>query len=323
MPNSRLGPGDLTALRSLDGHAGMSGASLLRGTLTDGRPVVVKHSTPRTDLFQSLLGHPVGLEYVLWESGVLSGLPAGIATAVIGGWLDDDGGSTIVMDDLGASILGWGYTFTAADARWFVERVNDLHAAQLRPSVSVTPLENVVNTFAPSRIRTVDPAAVLLTDVERGWAAFRTLCPAAIADAVTELVEHPGPLARALESRPSTFCHGDVAAVNMARQGDGLVLIDWGQAFIGPPVLDIVRFLPSGLRDSAVDRDWLLAEYAGVAGRRFDPVALRLALLATLVWFGWSKALDALEHPDPRRRADEVDGLAWWCARVADITDLT
>ncbi|MER5778683.1 hypothetical protein ABT144_31240 [Streptomyces sp. NPDC002039] len=36
-----------------------------------------------------------------------------------------------------------------------------------------------------------------------------------------------------------------------------------------------------------------------------------------------SAALDAPEHPDPRRRAGEVDGLAWWCARVADITDLT
>jgi len=300
----------------------MSGATLERGKLLNGRPIVVKRSAPGADLFQSLLGHRVSLEYRLWEAGVLDRLPSGVGSAVIGGWIDGDGATTLVMDDLGDEILGWDHAFGADDAHRLVTRVHEMHEAHTELPIATTPLEHVVGTFAPARIRSVAPGAPLLAVVERGWEAFGAFCPPGVRSAVTELVDYPAPLVCALAARPSTFCHGDVAAVNMAWRGDRLVLIDWGQAFVGPPTLDIARFLPSGLRIAAVDRDWLIDEYARVAGDRYDAVAMRLALLATLVWFGWSKSLDAAEHPDPTRRAVEVNGLAWWCARAADALEL-
>jgi hypothetical protein len=42
---------------------------------------------------------------------------------------------------------------------------------------------------------------------------------------------------------------------------------------------------------------------------------MQLALLAALVWLGWNKALDAAEHPDPAKRRQETEDLAWWVDR--------
>jgi hypothetical protein len=35
------------------------------------------------------------------------------------------------------------------------------------------------------------------------------------------------------------------------------------------------------------------------AGPAYDRTAMRLSLLASLVWLGWNKDLDAAEHPPP------------------------
>lgn len=59
-------------------------------------------------------------------------------------------------------------------------------------------------------------------------------------------------------------------------------------------------------------REELLGTYARVAGPAYDAPAMRLALLAALVWLGWNKALDGAEHPDPGVRARERADLAWW-----------
>jgi thiamine kinase-like enzyme len=143
--------------------------------------------------------------------------------------------------------------------------------------------------------------------------AFRDLMPATTSDAVADVVNRPHALVDALGSRPSTFCHGDIAAVNMAWANEDLVLVDWGQAFVGPPALEIARFLPSGLVRSDLNPDWFLAEYRALSGNRFDAEALVLSLLATLAWYGWRKALDAVETADPKRKVQEVASLSWWC----------
>ncbi len=44
--------------------------------------------------------------------------------------------------------------------------------------------------------------------------------------------------------------------------------------------------------------------------------ALRLALLAGLVWLGGNKALDAHEHPDAEIREREREDLDWWVGQA-------
>ena len=102
----------------------------------------------------------------------------------------------------------------------------------------------------------------------------------------------------------------------MAWNGDGVVLLDWGQAFIGPSSLDVARFLPSGLRSSPLNNDDLIGHYRELTGDRFDPDGLELSLLAAFIWYGWQKALDATETADPQRRYVETVNLQWWCDRL-------
>ena len=64
-----------------------------------------------------------------------------------------------------------------------------------------------------------------------------------------------------------------------------------------------------------VSREQMIADYREAAGPASDETAMRLALLAGLVWLGWNKALDAAEHPDPVLRHREAADLAWWVAQ--------
>ncbi len=290
-------------------HAGLSGARISRARLRDGTAVVVKRSSTDEDLFQRLLGHPVSLEHALWQDGTLRRLPTGVRSAIVGTWLED-GRATIVMVDLGDNVLGGEHIFRPDEALAMLERVDRLHCSGLRPS-NHTPLDLLVSLFDRRGLR-AHGATDLAVDVERGWTVFRDTAPSALAQAVIEMVDRPGNLLDALKARPATFCHGDIAAVNMAWDNDDLVLVDWGQAFMGPPALEIARFLPSGLVRSQLDPDWFLAEYRAITGNRFDDEALSLSLLATLVWYGWRKALDAIETADPEQRAREAAALSWW-----------
>lgn len=291
-------------------HDGMSGARISRARLRDGTAVVVKRSSSEADLFQNLLGHSVSLDHILWQDGTLCQLPAGVRSAILGTW-SSGSGTTIVMADLGHNILGSEHIFSADEVLAMLERVERLHRAGLRPSAS-TPLKLLISLFEHQGL--LDRGAnELAADVKRGWEIFREIVTPTSADAVIQVVHQPNALVDALGARPATFCHGDIAAVNMAWVDDDLVLVDWGQAFVGPPALEIARFLPSGLVRSDLDPDWFLAEYRALSGNRFDAEALSLSLLATLAWYGWRKALDAAATVNPKHRAQEIASLAWWC----------
>lgn len=306
-------------LRPLTGHDGLSGAELYRGVLIDGTPVIAKRSVADGDVFRRLLGHRTSLELALWREGVLDRLPDGVSSPTIGGWTELDA-SWIVMRDLGDTIIGSDHPFDDVEVDRLLDRLDRLHFSGLRPA-AMTSLAAAIAMFSPPRVAefgTVD----LTTAVEGGWAAFRDLAPAGVADSVVALACDPAPLVAALEARPIGFCHGDIAGVNLAWQGDNLTLLDWGQAVLAPPAFDIARFLPSGLRSSILTNDDLLNRYRAVTGTRFDEIALELSLLAAFVWYGWRKALDIVEARDAVRRTVEAEALAWWVDRLPRAVSL-
>jgi hypothetical protein len=61
-----------------------------------------------------------------------------------------------------------------------------------------------------------------------------------------------------------------------------------------------------------LSREDLLAAYRDAAGPAYDERCQRLALLGGILWLGWNKALDAVEHPDAETRARERADLDWW-----------
>src|SRR5918993_2969113 len=96
---------------------GLSGATLERAVLADGRRMVVKHFDPATDIVMRITGDERGREVEMWESGIFERLPADVGHAVIGGWFDDDGLGVLVMRDLGDAVYNWQTQVTPGRCR--------------------------------------------------------------------------------------------------------------------------------------------------------------------------------------------------------------
>lgn len=305
---------------------GRSGATLERLRLADGSWVVVKRFDPAVDLVMRLSGDERGREVELFRRGILDGLPPRVLHAALDGWYDDRGG-VLVMRDLGDAVLTWRSVVTKEQTATMFGAVADLHEAfrGCAPE-GVTPLDEVLGLFEPRRIRPFAGNA-LVDSALRGWECWPEVAPGEVGDRVLALAQDTAPLVEACRSLPGTFLHGDLSTVNMAFEADRpgcLTLIDWGLATTGPAELDIGRLLagcaqvfdPIGGRaedDSVVAKlDRLLAVHRETAGAAYDDAALRLGLLAGLVWLGWNKALDIVEHPDPAVRERERAALPWW-----------
>jgi len=313
----RVAPGELlldaVEREALAGHEGKSGAGLERVRLLDGRALVVKRLTTETDLTLAVTGGTVGWEHLLWRSGTLDRLPPHVGHAIVDTWLDGET-TVIAMRDLGEDVLTWARHLDATECRWVLDRVAALHRAFLHhPPEGLVPLDRLLSLFAPARLATArgsdnDLVALAL----RGWEMFEDCVPADVAGPVLRLLADVGPLRAALEARPCTLVHGDLATVNMAFEGDDLVLLDWGMPSTAPGAVDVARFVAGCSSVVALSREELLAAYRRAAGPAYDETAMRLGLLSGLVWLGWNKALDARENPDPAIRARERADLDWW-----------
>jgi thiamine kinase-like enzyme len=308
---------DVVERETLAEHAGLSGAGLERVRLADGRRLVVKRVSPRTDITLRLVGGTVSGEYLLLRDGVLDRLPAGVGHAVVDGWVEDDV-TVIVMRDLGDAVLTWQDHLNADQTRMVLERIASMHRAFLgQPPKDVCPLANVLDLFAPHRMAELaEEGNELARAALRGWELFQEQVDEDVAEPVMRLLADARRLAEALLRGPMTLLHGDLATVNMAIEGDGLVLLDWTIATSGPGALDLARFVAGCSSVVALERDELLATYEQAAGPAYDAASMHAALLAGLTWLGWNKALDAAEHPDPAKREREAADLAWWVERA-------
>jgi len=306
--------GDIVDRMPLAGHVGKSGAGLERVRTADGSSYVVKRISADSDILHALLGGGPGREYLLWREGTLDRLPAGVTHAVVDAWCDDDV-TVMVMRDLGDHVLTWDDRLDAERTRWVIQRVAALHCAFLDDLPrAVVPLVPVLDQFAPHRLGALtgfdNPLPALAA---RGWEIFGDLVAADVAEPVLGILADVGPYAAALlEAGPSTLVHGDLATVNMAFEGDDLVLLDWAMPVVAPGALDVARLLAGCSSVIGLDREEAIAAYRDAAGSAYDETAMRLSLMLGLVWLGWNKALDAAEHPDPVTRARERDDLDWW-----------
>ena len=240
---------------------------------------------------------------------------------MIGGWFDDDGLGVLVMRDLGDAVYDWQTTVTSDRCRSMLRSIVSLHRAfHEQPPDGLTPLDKVVGLFEPARIR---PYAheELVGYALRGWEIWADLVTDDVGVRVLALAEDSAPLTLAIANRPLTMIHGDLATVNMAFEADRLTLIDWGLAAAAPGAMDIGRFLAGCSHVLDVDRDAFMEMYREEAADVYDQAATRLGLLSGLVWLGWNKALDIVEHPDDDVREREKAALPWWLDRAREALD--
>jgi hypothetical protein len=310
--------------RPLADSDGKSGAMLERAVLADGRTVIVKRFDPDFDLVMRISRDMRGREVEMWESGIFDRLPADVGHAVIDGWFDEVGIGVLVMRDLGDAVYGWRTRVSSDQCRSMVRSLASLHRTFLgRAPDGLAPLDALIGLFEPDRIR---PYAQdeLVGYALRGWEIWADLVSDEVGERVLELAQDTAPLTRAIARRPMTVIHGDLATVNMAFEDDQLTLIDWGLAAAAPGGVDIGRFLAGCAHVLDVDRDAFLSMYREEAGEAYDEAANRLGLLAGLVWLGWNKALDIVDHPNEEAREREKSALPWWLdrAREALLTDM-
>lgn len=312
------GLGDVVERVALAGHVGKSGAGLERVRTADGTSYVVKRVTAETDVLHRLLGGGAAREYLLWRDGALDRLPSGVSHVVVDGWTEDDV-TVIVMRDLGDRVLGWEDHLSAERTAWVVQRVATMHRAFLHdPPIPVAPLGPVLDQFGPRRLGSLTGTDSPLPPlVLRGWEIFAEVVAGDVVDPVLAVLDDVEPYAAALRaSGPATLVHGDLATVNMAFEGDDLVLLDWAMPVAAPGVLDITRFVAGCSSVVGLSREETIAAYRDAAGPAYTDSALRVALLLGLIWLGWNKALDSVEHPDLAVRARERDDLDWWVSQA-------
>ncbi|MDQ4119380.1 MAG: hypothetical protein M3235_20835 [Actinomycetota bacterium] len=291
-------------------HDGRSGSTLERVRLADGTRLVLKRSGPDSDLVGRLTG-ATDRELTLFTTGVLDALPDGVGHAVLDAWRD--GPDTLVlMRDVGADVPGWTRTLDRAQCRRILAAAAAQHDrfAGDRPD-GLCDLATRLTLLWPHRMAPLaDVPNPLPQAVLRGWRRFAELADRRAVRAVRALQTDPAPLVDALAGYPHTVVHGDLWPVNLALEAHQVTLLDWSAASWAPPVLEFAVYLTGSAGQVRATRDEIVADYRAIV--RPDETALRLGFVAGLLELGWNKALDAAEHPDPRKRADERADLDWW-----------
>lgn len=286
-----------------------------------GRPHIVKYVHLDDDFTMRVSGD-VGCRPVRgWAAGLLDAAPTLVDHAVVGAALGhgrNRWGAALLMRDVSAELVPLN------DERFAVD-VHDLFVDHLAGWWASTwgfaddppggpgllPYAARWAWFAHAAIDTERalgwPERVPAMAAE-GWERFAARAPADVAGVVDELRRDVTPLAVALRATPSCLLHGDPKASNMGIAGDGrIVLIDWAYVGEGPPGHDVGWYLALNRaklpvsKEATVDAFRTALERYGVDTGGWWERQLGLALLGTVVQFGWEKALGDGEE------------LAWWC----------
>jgi hypothetical protein len=309
-----------TERRPLTAGDSKSGAALER-VLIDGRPHVVKHLHPDHDWTMRGFGDLGCRPLRVWTSGLLDAVPACIDHAVVGaaGGLGRNGwGAALLMRDMTPHLVPEGDAIVPlAQHRQLIEHLAALSAAFWDVDPGSLPellsLESRYSAFGPGWIAVEEargfPEAVPAI-AKRGWGLFAERAPADVAALVDGLRRDVDPLVRALRHTPLTLLHGDWKLGNLGVSDGRSVLLDWTYPGLGPVAHDLGWYLAinqAHLPESKEDTIEALRaalEAQGIATAPWWEAQLGLALLGTLVQFGWEKALGDDEE------------LGWWCERA-------
>jgi hypothetical protein len=295
-----------------------SGSRLEHAVDDTGRALVLKHEHPSRDWLLRATGD-TGRALALHEAGVFKALPPQLDSTIETVERTDDGGWTVVMRDESASLLPAEGAITRATVRRLFAGMAALHAtfADAPPEVSgLCTTAQRLDCLSPRTLTPLVDLHFVPALIVSSWARVPDVFPADVAEAVLRLVDDPAPLAAAFDARPCTLTHGDAKLSNFGLDGDRVIWFDWGCfTGVGPPAFDFARFVAHNATRVDADRDDLLADVRIALGEHHDEVALRLALLAVLVSFGWEKALNVTAD-DPDARAREEADFDWWIAQA-------
>lgn len=287
----------------------------------DGRPHVVKYVHLDDDFAMRVAGDIGCLPVRAWAAGLLDAAPTHVDHAIVGaasGYGRNGWGGALLMRDVSRELATTdGEQFLPDEHSTFVDHLAGWCAAtwDFRDDPATGPgllpyatrwgffghaaLDGELALGSPERVPVV---------ASEGWARFAERAPAGVAAVVEELRRDVSPLAGALRTTPSCLLHGDLKASNMGTAADGrTVLIDWAYVGEGPACHELGWYLALNRDKLPVSKEDTIEQFRtalerhGIATSGWWDRQLDLALLGTLVQFGWEKALGDGEE------------LGWWC----------
>jgi hypothetical protein len=295
---------------------GWSGNLLERLVLADGRRLVAKRIVPGTNWID-LHTKDEGREGLLFTSGVLDRMPPAIDHAVVTAKRDSDAW-WVVMRDVSESLLPDGKRLTREEHRHLLAALNAMWEEFWGEQVPhLCTLYDCFHLFAPAIANEErDGLDLLPKQYEVFWEAFAEAVDDDVAAAVLSLLEDPSPLVAQLDACGTTIVHADVRDEQLGLEGERLVLLDWGRASQGHPVVDFFWSMwHNGWRVDATHDD-LVEDFRRARGEHDDPRAVDLGVLAGLVMYGWVVGHSATYHPDPAEREWARGELDWWVPRA-------
>jgi hypothetical protein len=295
---------------------GWSGNALERLVLADGNVLIAKRIVPGADWIGRASADP-GREGLLFTSGVLDRLPPAIDHAMVAAARDGDAW-WLVMRDVSDELLDDDSIMSREANRRLLAAVNDMWEAFWGERVEfLAPQAARLQMAAPSLGRRERHGIDLLPkQFEVMWEAFAEAVDPDVAEAVLALVEDPAPLTAALDARGTTLVHGDIRDEQIGLAGRRLVLLDWGLATQGHPVVDYAWYLMHCAWRIDATHDQLWEDFRAARGARDDPLAVELGMVAGLVMYGWILGHSAVVHPDPAERTWARAELQWWVPRA-------
>jgi len=310
----------------LDAEGGMSGNTIERVRLRDGRTLVHKRVTRDGDWISRATDDD-GRIVKAWQAGVFGHTPATLDHAMVAVEPDDDGWS-VYMRDVSTDLLPRHVRLARSDVARVLGAVRDFHYAFWeQPLPELCSIEDRYYLLSP---RTRQREQALGNPAEWavvGWDAFNAHVPTAIADTILPLVEDPTPIADELRRCEQTLVHGDLRMDNLGFRADTVVLLDWGsQMGIAPPAVEFVWFLGFDALLFDCSREDVLADFRDLYEDRFDERALQLSIIGGFVHLachfglgilGRSPTMARLEGDDEVKRASAEAELSWWVEKVA------
>jgi hypothetical protein len=309
------GLGDI-AEHTVVASRGWSGNAIERVVLADGRVLIAKRIVPGGDWIGRASADP-GREGLLFTGGVLDRLPPALDHAMVAAARDGDAW-WLVMRDVSDELLDDHSILPREANRRVLAAVNEMWEGFWGERVEfLAPQPVRLQMAAPSLAsRERDGADLLPKQFEVMWEAFAEAVDPDVAGIVLALVEDAAPLAAALDAHGTTLLHGDIRDEQIGLAGRRIVLLDWGLATQGHPVVDYAWYLMHCAWRIDATHDQLWADFRAARGAHDDPLAVELGIIAGLMMYGWILGHSAVIHPDPAERTWARAELEWWVPRA-------
>jgi hypothetical protein len=291
---------------------GWSGNALERVRLADGRSLIAKRIVPGRGWIERHT-RDAGREALLFRSGVLERLDGSIDHAAVGVQPDGDAW-WVLMHDASDRLLPEGKRLSRHESRLILSAVNTMWEEFWGEQVPhVSSLEDCLGLFSPSIGEAErDGLDLLPKQYEAFWEAFAEAADDDVAEGVLALHENSSALVARLDSFGTTLIHADIRDEQLGLDGDRLVLLDWGRATQGHPVVDFAWSICHNAWRIDATHDELVDDFRRVRSEHDDPRANELIGVVGLMMYGWIFGHSAAYHPDPEERRWADQELAWW-----------